>query len=361
MLGVLPRGGLGDMLYHSLFAKYLKDRRPDIEPVLIAPGYASFLAELLDVQHWPACSVLTDASAGFQLDSELAFWHTLWKLRGDPKVRGNSLASFTNDVVDHSLARIFDLELFDNGRLGNWLFPFQGDIRLLSRSGVNRMLAYHANDVLLNPKHIVDRQQHALRQTGEAVNLAEAYRKIWLRAISPMIKVGVGASAVLIFPETAQARKNLTLEQVTLLVRYLRPDYQIRIFTRQPDRYCPLGVETIGFSDRWEPLRQICTAAAVISADTFAAHLAGISGTPTYVICNAAERALNCEYWGSPFRNVLNFQDGSSYRLDDDFRACRSEGTSLCFRAALEASKESKRDLSRAGYSALLTGSAARS
>lgn len=342
------------MLYHALFARYLQDRVADLKPVLIAPAYASFLAELLRVEHWPACSLVTDASAGLKITNELAFWRALWASRG------SGLASFTNDIVDHALARTFNLKPFDGGELGNWLYPFREGIGFLSRAGLNRLFNYHA-DAILNPKHILNRQEYVLNRIGMGSNLAAAYREIWLQAVRPLIRTDSGARLALIFPETAQSSKNLTWEQVRLLVDYLRPDFKVRIFARSSESYLALGVETLGFADRLAPIRQILSASAVMTADTFSAHLSGLSGIPTYVVCNQPQRVLNCQYWGSPYANVFNFEAGTGYQLDEGCRAFKSGENSLCFSAASEASRISDRHPANTERPAVLTGSAARS
>jgi hypothetical protein len=230
----------------------------------------------------------------------------------------------------------------------------------MSRGGLNYLLGYHRN-IRLNPKHIVDRQRHALIQSGIRPNLPGAYREIWSDAVAPLQQGPPDPRLLLLFPETAQREKNLTFKQVDLLVSQLRSEYQIRIFTRYPDHYQRLGVDTIGFSDRLEPIRQICRAAAVISADTFSAHLAGINGTPTYVICNFAYRPVCCQYWGCPFANVFNFEAGAAYQLDDDFGAFTSTEDTRLFRAGLEASEYAADLEPNLAGSTVLTGSAARS
>ena len=353
-LAILPRGGLGDFLYHALFARYVQSRLPSFKPVLIAPRYAGFLADFLDVRHVPACSLLTDASAGLHVRGEIEFFGAL------NQVRGHCLASFTNDVIDHGLARLFRLSLFDGGALGNWLAPFNRRARPGSRDWLNRMLHYHENGSHANPKHIVDRQRYALRRLGLSENLPSAYREFWLSAVAPLHKQD-NSRLVLLFPETAQFAKNLTFDQVNYLVRQLRSDYRLRIFTKHPQLYQGLGVETAGFSDRLDPIRQICGASAVISADTFAAHVAGINGTPTYVICNATRRRPGCGYWGSPYTNVFNFEDGVSYKLDDDFRVFRACEDTELFKAVLPASEASGKCNGEVPVTRVLTGSAARS
>jgi hypothetical protein len=354
-LAVLPRGGLGDFLYHALFARYIESRLSGIEPVVLAPRYAAFLAELLGVRHVPVCSVLTDVSAGLHIRGEFAFWKAFHELRG------GYLASFTNDVVDHGLARVFRLSLLDNGTLGNWFSPFQQKSGMFSREGLNRLLHYR-QDIQPNPAHIVNRQRRCLAHLGLGQNLPEAYREIWLEAcatLSPPEQSG--RTLLLLFPETAQLARNLTFAQVEHLVRQLRSYYQIRIFTRSPDRYRALDVETAEFSDRLEPIRQINGAAAVISADTLSAHLAGISGVPTYVVCNFAHRPVWCRYWGSPYSNVFNFEAGSCFQLDDDFEAFRASEDTLLFESVLAASRHTDSAEPELSGVSVLTGSAARS
>jgi hypothetical protein len=353
-LAILPRGGLGDFFYHALFARYVQSRLPDLQPVLIAPRYAGFLADFLGVRHVPACSVLTDASAGLHIRGEIEFFGAL------NQVRSHCLASFTNDVIDHGLARLFRLSLFDGGALGNWLAPFNRRARPGSRDWLNRLLHYHEGDGRANPKHIVGRQRYALSWTGLSENLPSAYREFWLSAVVPF-QGQADSRLVLLFPETAQLTKNLTFEQVNYLVRRLRSDYRLRIFTKHPQLYRDLGVETAGFSDRLDPIRQICGASAVISADTFAAHVAGINATRTYVICNSGRRRPRCEYWGSPYGNVFNFEDGVSYKLDDDFRLFQAREDTPLFKAVLAASEDSGKRGGEVSATRVLTGSAARS
>ncbi len=234
---------------------------------------------------------------------------------------------------------------------------------MLSREGPNRLLRYREG-IHPNPAHIVDRQRHCLAQLGLGQNLPEAYREIWSDACSTLCPpMPRERSLLLLFPETAQLARNLTLGQVEYLVRQLRSDYQIRIFTRYPDRYRMLEVETAGFSDRFEPIRQISRAAAVISADTFSAHLAGLSGVPTYVMCNFAYRPVWCRYWGSPFANVFNFEAGNCFQLAANFEALGASEDTLLFRSVLAASERTRTD--EPGFSSvfdqILTGSAARS
>jgi len=353
-LALLPRGGLGDVLYHALFARYLQSKTSDFEPVLIAPRYAAFLADFLDVRHVPACSMLTDASAGLTFRGEIEFFKALYKLRG------NCLASFTSDVVDHGLARCFGLNLFDEGTLGNWLHPFKNTSKMLSREGVNRLLHYQHNAAEANPRHIVDRQRYALKRIGLAENLPEAYREIWRTAVA-----GIGQQTdtrlLLIFPETAQMAKNLTPEQMKQMIVRLQSEYRICVFTRYQERYQQFGVETVGFEDRLEPIRRILRASVVISADTFSAHLAGISGKPAYVICNHPMRPISCRYWGSPYSNVSNFEDGASYRLDDGFQAFPVQEDTKLFSIVRKASEHSPPSEVESSKAATLTGSEARS
>ncbi len=335
-LAVLPRGGLGDVLYHALFARYVQKRFPDFDPVILAPKYAAFLTALLQVRHVPVCSVLTDASAGLHLGSEAAFWAAFYKLRG------SCLASFTNDVVDHGVARLFQMSLFDGGILGNSITASGESASRFSRSGLNRLLAAHRSG-RLNPKHIVDRQQSAIAHFASErsrlrVGLPKAYREIWSSVMSEMGKAEVDNRLALVFPETARIERNLTFGQIGSVVRQIRSDYEIRIFTRTPELYRSLNVDTVGFADKLEPLRQIRQAAAVISADTFSAHLAGLGDIPTYVIHNFASRPGWYECWGSPFQNVLNFEAGTCYQLDEYFQAFQSSQDGLLFNAVLKAS-----------------------
>ena len=354
-LAILPRGGLGDALYHALFARHVRNCLTGFDPILLAPGYAAFLAELLQVRHWPVSSALMDVSAGLHIRSEAAFFAALHRSRG------GCLASFTNDVVDHALARVFRLSLLDRRTLGNWFFPFKEDLGVLSRAGLNRLLRYRP-DIHPNPAHIVGRQRLCLAQLGCRQNLPQAYREIWLNACAPLLRPERREPALLLlFPETAQLARNLTFGQVEHLVRQLRSDYQIRIFTRYPERYRTLEVETAEFSDRFEPIRQINRSAAVISADTFSAHLAGISGVPTYVICNFAHRPIWCRYWGSPFANVFNFEAGSCFQLDDNFEAFDATEDTLLFRSVLAASRQTDRVEADFSSTHALTGHAARS
>ncbi len=81
-LAILPRGGLGDVLYHALFARYGQSNFPDLNPVLLAPRYAAFLCELLAVRHLPVCSFVTDSTAGLHIGGELEFFRALYNLRG---------------------------------------------------------------------------------------------------------------------------------------------------------------------------------------------------------------------------------------------------------------------------------------
>jgi hypothetical protein len=354
-LAILPRGGLGDALYHALFARHVRNCLTGFDPILMAPGYAAFLAGLLKVGHWPVSSVLMDASSGLHLRSEVGFFEAL------RRAKGGCLASFTNDAIDHGLARLFGLSLMDEATLGNWFFPFKETACLLSREGLNRLLRYR-QDIHPNPAHIVARQRHCLAQLGLRQNLPEAYREIWSEACAPLSRPAPrDRTLLLLFPETAQLARNLTFGQTEYLVRELRSDYQIRIFTRYPDRYRTLEVETVGFSDRFEPIRQINRVAAVISADTFSAHLAGISGVPTYVICNFAYRPVWCRYWGSPFANVFNFEAGSCFQLDDDFEAFGAREDTLLFRSVLAASQQTDSIEPDFSSASVLTGSAARS
>jgi hypothetical protein len=358
-IAILPRGGLGAVLYPALFARYLQRSFPDTRPILLAPQYAGFLAALLGVRHVPVCSVLTDASAGLRVRSEIAFFGALYRLRG------TCLASFTNDVVDNGLARLFCLHSFDEGALGNStleLNPLGGP---LSRSSINRLLA-RPDDTRANPKHIIDRQSYALTQFGPQtadvpVSLPKAYRDNWLAATSDMGGAETDSQLILLFPETARIERNLTFGQIDSLVHELRSDYQIRIFTRDPELYKSLGIETAGFRDRLEPLRQIRRAAAVITADTFSAHLAGLCGTPTYVIYNFAYLPVWCEYWGAPFSNVFHFEGGKCYQLDDAFRAYRSCTDSPLFRCAQRASELTGTVDCQLPRSSVLSGSATRS
>jgi ADP-heptose:LPS heptosyltransferase len=335
-LALLPRGGLGDVLYHALFARYIQSQSSNFEPVLIAPRYAAFLADLLAVRHVPACSLLTDASAGLSLRAEIDFSGALYKLRG------NCLASFTSDVIDHGLARCFRLSLFDEGTLGNWLYPFQ-----------NKAAA-------ANPRHLVDRQRYALRRIGLAGNLPEAYRDIWRTAVAEL-QGQTDSRLLLFFPETAQTARNLTPGQMEYMITRLESEYRICIFTRYPERYRKFGVETAGFGDRLDPIRRILRAGAVISADTFSAHLAGITGTPTCVICNYALRPVWCQYWGSPYANVFNFENGISYQLDDQFQAFPALEDTRLFSTVGNASEQSLHSDTQSASAATLTGSAARS
>jgi hypothetical protein len=353
-LALLPRGGLGDVLYHALFARYIQSGARDFEPVLIAPRYAAFLADFLSVRHVPACSVVTDASAGLKLRGEIEFCAALRQMRG------HCLASFTNDIVDHGLARCFGLSLFDGGTLGNWLHPFQKTSRLLSREGVNRLLRYQHKGAVSNPRHIVDRQRHALQRIGFAENLPDAYREIWRNAVAGM-QGQRDSGLLLFFPETAQTARNLSLDQMEYMIARLSSEHRICIFTRYPGRYQKFGVETAGFGDKLDPIRRILQAGAVISADTFSAHLAGITGTPTYVICNYALRPVWCQYWGSPYANVVNFEGGAGYRLDDEFRAVEVLEDGVVFGAARKASERFVNSGTESPSAGTLTGSAARS
>jgi ADP-heptose:LPS heptosyltransferase len=106
-----------------------------------------------------------------------------------------------------------------------------------------------------------------------------------------------------------------------------------------------------GFRDRFEPLRQIVAAAGVITADTFAAHLAGLSGTPTYTIYNFAYQPRWCEYWGAPFANVLHFEKGNCFSVKDDFHATSTSENSVLFGAALRASERVAQNV-QAGFAA---------
>ncbi len=360
-LAVMPRGGLGDVLYHALFARYVHKRFPDFDPVILAPKYAAFLTALLHVRHVPVCSALTDASAGLHLGAEAAFWAAFYKLRG------SCLASFTNDVVDHGVARLFQMSLFDGGILGNSMTAVEDSAGRFSRSGLNRLLAAPRSG-RVNPKHIVDRQQYAIahfaaERSPSRIGLPEAYREIWSSVMSDMGGVEVDKRLVLLFPETARTEKNLSFGQIESVVRQIDSEYSIRIFTRTPELYKSLDVDTVGFADKLEPLRQIRQAAAVISADTFSAHLAGLCCVPTYVIYNFAYRRAWCEYWGSPFQNVFNFERGACYQLDEYFQASQSSQDSLLFNAVLKASggtlaARRHEELVDAG---ILTGSGARS
>jgi len=356
-LAILPRGGLGDVLYHALFARYGQSNFPDLNPVLLAPRYAAFLCELLAVRHLPVCSFVTDSTAGLHIGGELEFFRALYNLRGA------CLASFTNDVIDHGLARLFRLSSFDGGALGNSTVELNDSSGPLSRARLNRFFAQRDGSKV-NPKHIVCRQQQALLHFGRTAGhllLPKAYREIWLDAIGVMGATEIDSRLVLLFPETARTERNLTFEQVDAIAGRLHSDYEIRIFTRDPEIYRSLGVETVGFTNRLEPLRQIRRAAAVITADTFSAHLAGLCGTPTYVIYNFAYRPIWCEYWGAPFDNVFNFEGGICYHLDEDFRAFPCREDSVLFDAAWRASELTGKLAYKSQSSRVLSGSAARS
>jgi hypothetical protein len=330
---VLPRGGLGDILYHALFASYVREHLPEFEPVLLAPAYGTFLSGLLRVRHIPVSSFLSDATNGIRIRSEVNFFSTLLRQRGA------SMASFTNDVIDCGLLRLCGFKRFDNKVLGNSTLAFANQPGRFSRYKLNAVLKYKGTGTM-NPAHIVDRQRTALDQYRAEANLPAAYRDIWLRALDEKIQPPDQAGVVLIFPETARAEKNLTVAQVRYIARHLRRDYTVRVFTRYPAAYSDLGIETAGFADRWGPLRQIRSAAAVFTADTFAAHVAGLCGTPTYTIYNFAYKPRWCEYWGAPFENVLHFEAGECYRLTDAFAASHFSEDSDLFHAALGASQQ---------------------
>jgi hypothetical protein len=331
-LAILPRGGLGDVLYHALFAKYVEKNLPKFDPVLLAPSYGEFLTSLLGVRHVPVCSLLTDASGGVHLGNEAKF------LKAFVDVSGGCLASFTNDVVDHGLARLFRLELFDGGSLGNSVFAASQASGFVSRCALNRLLRYGRSG-RVNPRHIVDRQQQALLHNGCDANLVFAYREIWIDAVSSVVQPGRDSNLVLIFPETARLERNLSFEQVEFVVEKLSSEYKLCVFSSRPERYHSLDVETAGFKDRLEPLRRVRRARAVITADTFSAHLAGVCGTPTYTIYNFSAQPRWYERWGAPFYNVLHFEAGTAYALSSAFSANVVSHNSDFFRVALEASQ----------------------
>lgn len=325
-LAILPRGGLGDILYHALFAKYVQINLP-YDPVLLAPGYGSFLTDLIGVRHVAVQSILTDASKGLDRKGEVAFLRALFGLRGA------DVASFTNDVIDAGLLTLFGMNRFDDGLLGNAALWLEGSLRCR----LNRALRYDTKGQH-NPTHIVARQQVAISTHGLRECLTHAYERIWQQTMAKL-PLHVESKFVLIFPETARPEKNLSSEQVGHIARALSRDYIVRVFSRDAAAYAGLPVEVNGFSDRLEPLRQIRSAAAVFSADTFSAHLAGLCGVPTYTIYNFAYKPLWAEYWGAPSKNVLHFEQGQGYRLSTDFAAQPATECSFFFEAALAASK----------------------
>ena len=321
---VVPRLGLGDVLYHLLFINYVQERLGFSTAVIFSPPYGRFLCDLFDVSYFPLSTLLTSLTGGISISREFAFWKTVRQLRGA------HMACFTHDMFDGAMIRLSGCLPFAKTPLGNLMCHEN----LGMRYKLNQMFNALGSNGHPNPKHVVARQLAVLNQYEEVSKdeLLDYYERTFLlktKGINRSVP-SCWREQVVIFPETARAIKNFTSQQLSFLMQALSDQYDITLVAKtKPTGLKDLPYTYISTADPYLPLTLTMRASYVIAADTFGAHLAGAMGVTTYVIYNDPARNLHGERWGIARDCACHVERGRFYSLDATFSAVFRESENL--------------------------------
>ncbi len=312
MILTIPLHGLGDILYHSLTLKLIHKKTND-DIILFCPKSSSFIPDFFDVPYMPQYSKLLKNDLTLSFKEEIAFWQ---ELRNFSNAR---MFTILCDRVDSFIANRYQFHILENG-LSNYY--------LINNQGLRGKLNYRYSPKGINPKHFLLRMYLnvsaliPITKNEFAVQIRQIFNEqILFRGIEKENekknkKIGI-------FPDAGSPTRSMTKNQIEFIISYYRRDnyifdiYTSRVFVDFHND----NVTVKRFSSFKDIIRDCNLYDIVFTCDSFPAHFSGLLGKKTFVIYNCPQIKKYCEYWGTPYSNVIHVEGKSIYTLNEYFDA----------------------------------------
>lgn len=313
---VIPRHGLGDILYNCLCLRFLKDKNIVKNEIVFVPKYGVFIADLFKLNSVPLYSRMLNSRLGKNatLKNEFRYWSTLYKYRN------NCAMSLINDLVDKTIFNAFNIRSFPSWNLGNYLKTHPSGLR----GHINKLFDKSQN-IRINPKHILQRSLLLLNQVTDCT-----LDELWYVNKNLYKCTQKNNWKYVIFPDAGDEARALDARKINNILNIIADNQNTVIYSNNKSIHEAIKSVAVDFYPSLESLcSTLDSCSSVICADSFGAHISGLVKPDKIIILypNQIRYPLYWEWWGLPTKKAYHIWQNKIYQLNDNYE---SHNLALC-------------------------------